>query len=83
MAGYRLRVFYFELPAAHADKNEGVAVAADAEDAFGGNVFACLEILEALADLLDDGLVSRRIGVQSYLARSLRVFVFNDYAAIF
>jgi len=78
----RLRVLNFERLTAMADKDEGIAVTPDTEDALYANVFNGLKILEAFRDLFDDRFDARRVLVLRYLARALGVLVFDDHPAV-
>ena len=77
------RVFGVEPAAVFAHEDEGIAVAAHAEDAFHADALDSLKVPEPLPDLLDDGLDARRVPVFREFARALRVLVLDDYAAVF
>lgn len=77
------RVFGVELRPVLAHKQERIAVAAHAEDAFHADVLRGLKVPEPLPDLSDDGLDARRVLVLRDLARAFRVFVLDDHAAVF
>jgi len=76
------RVFGVEPAAVFAHEDEGIAVAAHAEDAFHADALDSLKVPEPLPDLLDDGLDARRVPVFREFARALRVLVLDDDAAV-
>ena len=78
----RHRCADLEILAPMRDEKDRISVAADAQKPLSLYSLVGLEVVETSLNLLYDRLHARRVEVFDELARSLRVFVFDDDAAV-